>query len=110
MSCQVRGPFLVLAPLSTLAHWQREFETWTEMNAVVYHGSFESRERIRETEFYFADQATNQATRGQYKFHALITSYEVVKQDLDQLRKVPAVALHVHRPTLTLTLTLTTDH
>jgi SNF2 family DNA or RNA helicase len=87
--CQVRGPFLVLAPLSTLAHWQREFETWTEMNAVVYHGSFESRERIRASEFHFADQATNQATRGQYKFHALITSYEVVKQDLDHLRKVP---------------------
>ena len=89
MPCQVRGPFLVLAPLSTRAHWQREFETWTEMNAVVYHGSFESRERIRASEFRFADQATNQATRGQYKFHALITSYEVVKQDLDHLRKVP---------------------
>ena len=36
-----------------------------------------------------AEQATNSATRGQYKFHALITSYEVVKQDLDHLRKVP---------------------
>ena len=78
----MRGPFLVLAPLSTLAHWQREFETWSEMNAVVYHGSFESRERIRATEFHFADQATNPATRGQFKFHALITSYEVRKQDL----------------------------
>ena len=59
------------------------------MNAVIYHGSFEAREKIRETEFYFADQASNPATRGQYKFHALITSYEVVKQDLDHLRKVP---------------------
>jgi SNF2 family DNA or RNA helicase len=25
----VRGPFLVIAPLSTIPHWQREFEAWT---------------------------------------------------------------------------------
>lgn len=28
---RVRGPFLVVAPLSTLGHWKREFEEWTEM-------------------------------------------------------------------------------
>ena len=27
----VRGPFLVVAPLTTLGHWQREIETWTPM-------------------------------------------------------------------------------
>lgn len=27
----VRGPFLVIAPLTTLGHWQREIETWTDM-------------------------------------------------------------------------------
>lgn len=32
---KIRGPFLIVAPLSTLAHWQREFEAWTDMNAVV---------------------------------------------------------------------------
>ena len=85
----IRGPFLVLAPLSTLAHWQREFETWTEMNAIVYHGSHESRELIRQYEFYYADGETNAATRGHYKFHALITSYEVVKTDLSILRHIP---------------------
>ena len=53
----VRGPFLVLAPLSTLSHWLREFEGWTEMNAIVYHGSNESRETIREFEFHYADAA-----------------------------------------------------
>ena len=34
----VRGPFLVIAPLSTISNWQREFETWSDINAVVYHG------------------------------------------------------------------------
>lgn len=25
----IRGPFLVLAPLSVIPHWKREFEGWT---------------------------------------------------------------------------------
>lgn len=25
----IRGPFLIIAPLSTIPHWQREFESWT---------------------------------------------------------------------------------
>lgn len=37
--CGIRGPFLVIAPLSTIPNWQREFEAWTELNVVVYHGS-----------------------------------------------------------------------
>jgi chromodomain-helicase-DNA-binding protein 7 len=30
-----RGPFLVIAPLTTLGHWQREIQTWTDMDCVV---------------------------------------------------------------------------
>ena len=30
----VRGPFLIVAPLTTLGHWQREIETWTDMVCV----------------------------------------------------------------------------
>ena len=85
----IRGPFLVIAPLSTLHHWQREFDTWTEMNAIVYHGSTESREVLRDFEFRFADAGSSAATREVYKFHALITSYEVIKQDLPLLRSAP---------------------
>jgi SNF2 family DNA or RNA helicase len=33
------GPFLVVAPLSTIAHWQREIEGWTGMNTIVFHVS-----------------------------------------------------------------------
>ena len=35
----IRGPFLVIAPLSTIPNWQREFEAWTDMNVIIYHGS-----------------------------------------------------------------------
>ena len=27
----VPGPFLIVAPLTTLGHWQREVQTWTDM-------------------------------------------------------------------------------
>eukprot|EP00804_Cyclotella_cryptica_P025678 CCRYP_002891-RD/>CCRYP_002891-RD protein AED:0.05 eAED:0.05 QI:284/1/1/1/1/1/17/975/2223 len=48
-----RGPFLVIAPLSTLPHWYREFTGWTNLNTIVYHGSAEDRSRTREDEFAF---------------------------------------------------------
>ena len=37
--CGIRGPFLVIAPLSTIPNWQREFEAWTDLNVIVYHGT-----------------------------------------------------------------------
>ena len=33
----VRGPFLVIAPLSTLEHWKRSVDEWTSLNAVLYN-------------------------------------------------------------------------
>jgi len=48
----VPGPFLVVAPLSTLPHWQREFARWTDMNVIVYHGNQYAREMIVKYEFY----------------------------------------------------------
>ena len=35
----IHGPFLVIAPLSTIGNWIREFDTWTDLNVIVYHGS-----------------------------------------------------------------------
>jgi len=53
------GPVLVVAPLSTLAHWYREFTRWTDLNTIIYHGSAEDRKLIREHEFvYECDRPT----------------------------------------------------
>lgn len=49
------GPFLIIVPLSTISHWQREFERWTEMNLILYHGNATSRELLRQFEWYFED-------------------------------------------------------
>lgn len=51
----VQGPFLVIAPLSTITNWEREFATWTDMNAIVYHGSLASRQMIQQYEMYCKD-------------------------------------------------------
>jgi SNF2 family DNA or RNA helicase len=47
------GPALIVAPLSTLAHWQREFNSWTGLNAIIYHGSAEDRRLIRMLEMAY---------------------------------------------------------
>jgi len=52
----VRGPFLIVVPLSTLGNWQREFDAWTDLNAIVYHGTQISRNMLREYEMYYKDE------------------------------------------------------
>lgn len=34
---QMNGPFLVLAPLTTLHQWRKQFEEWTNMNCLLYY-------------------------------------------------------------------------
>ena len=53
---QQRGPFLIIAPLSTVVNWQREIAAWTSLDAVLYVGSAEDRFIAREHEFYYADR------------------------------------------------------
>lgn len=36
----VRGPFLIVAPLSLVSQWESEAKEWApDVNCVVYHGS-----------------------------------------------------------------------
>lgn len=85
----IRGPFLVVAPLTTLGHWSREIETWTGMvrrkfyarhtglfalcmwlaedvrlqNVVQYTGTKEDREMIRNHEFDFCTSRRRKEVR-----------------------------------------------
>ena len=49
----IRGPFLIVAPLSTLAHWQRELEEWTDLSVLNYYGRAESRDVMHQYEWHF---------------------------------------------------------
>jgi chromodomain-helicase-DNA-binding protein 7 len=80
----IRGPFLIVVPLSTLTHWKREVELWTDMNGILYHDPVkgkETRRFMREHEFWYQ----HDAQRKQVKFNILITSYEVFLADLSDL-------------------------
>ena len=33
----VTGPFLVLAPMTTLQQWRKEIELWTGFNCLLYY-------------------------------------------------------------------------
>jgi SNF2 family DNA or RNA helicase len=73
----IYGPFLVIAPLSTIANWQREFESWSDFNVVIYHGSIYSRRLINEYELYYRD-ASGKVITDAFKFNVIVTTYEVM--------------------------------
>ncbi|KAG7391581.1 choline dehydrogenase 7 [Phytophthora boehmeriae] len=84
----IRGPFLIVAPLSLIVQWQNECEMWTTMNCVVYHGNSASREIIRDFEFYYLDDNLRPDKKQTYRFNILVTTYEVAIKDVAILSKI----------------------
>ena len=82
----LNGPFLVIAPLSTIGNWQREFETWTDLNVITYHGSSTSRNLLSEYEMYYKKE-NGEKYEGVYKFQVMITTFEIVLTDCLELRE-----------------------
>ena len=66
---------IIVVPLSTIAHWEREFAAWTDLNAVTYYGNSDARENIRSIELK------------PLRWDVLITTYETVSADVEFLRK-----------------------
>lgn len=81
----IRGPFLVIAPLSTIPNWQREFESWTEMNVIVYHGSSTSRQMLNDYEIFYKLENGKQL-KEITKFNVLITTFEMIVTDHQDLK------------------------
>lgn len=84
---KIKRPFLVVVPLSTVEHWRREFEGWTDMECCVYH----DRQRIwrdvsREYEWYYEDRPH---TPEYLKFDVLVTTYDTLIADIDIIGTVP---------------------
>ncbi|MEQ2180465.1 Chromodomain-helicase-DNA-binding protein 9 [Goodea atripinnis] len=74
----IKGPFLIIAPLSTIANWEREFHTWTHLNVIVYHGSMISRQMLQQYEMYFRDP----------QFQAVITTFEMILGGCPELNAI----------------------
>ena len=83
----IKGPFLVCVPLSTLQHWKREAEGWSDMTVCLYHdaaGGKDMRDAIREFEWYYKARS-----RRLLKFHLLITTYDDLIKDHEDMAEIP---------------------
>ncbi|CAN6214832.1 unnamed protein product [Urochloa humidicola] len=94
-------PHLVVAPLSTLRNWEREFATWApQMNVVMYFGAAASREIIKKYEFYYPKEKAKKLKKkkpspskeekkpSRIKFDVLLTSYEMINMDSAVLKNI----------------------
>ncbi|CEP10281.1 hypothetical protein [Parasitella parasitica] len=70
------GPFLIIAPLSTLANWTLEFDKWTpSISKIVYKGRPQVRKELAKI-----------AKAGQ--FQVLLTTFEFIVRDAHTLGKI----------------------
>ncbi|KAH0798843.1 SNF2 family N-terminal domain containing protein [Histomonas meleagridis] len=84
---KITGPFLVVAPLSTLPHWKNEFERWTDLNCIVFHGDSESRKMIIEYEIQvFDERARIIPTR--VAFDVMVTNYDIFRTEYKLLQSI----------------------
>ena len=76
----VQGPFIIVAPLSTIQNWCNEINKWSggKMKCIKYHGSKVDRPGIMRKFMRLKDAGTAD-------FPIVVTSYEMVKADLDKL-------------------------
>lgn len=78
------GPFLVIAPASTLHNWQQEITRFVpDIKVLPYWGSAKDRKVLRK----FWDRKHITYTR-ESEFHVLVTSYQLVVQDTQYFQKV----------------------
>ncbi|CAI5743591.1 unnamed protein product [Peronospora destructor] len=71
----VRGPHLIVAPLSTLMNWAMEFRKWApSLPVVIYHGTKQERKDMRKNEL-------NSKKKNNADFPVVISSYEVMLAD-----------------------------
>lgn len=78
------GPFLVIAPASTLHNWQQEISKFVpDLKVLPYWGSAKDRKILRK----FWDRKHITYTR-ESEFHVLVTSYQLVVLDAQYFQKV----------------------
>ena len=76
----VKGPFIIAAPLATLPNWMREFKKWLpSMETLLYHGAKADRDEMRRVHFKPAQKSGT--------WPVIITSYEICIIDRRYLEK-----------------------
>ncbi|KAG9440969.1 hypothetical protein H6P81_021134 [Aristolochia fimbriata] len=73
----LHGPYLVVAPLSTLSNWANEFSRFVpSLNTIIYHGTRNERQELRQKHMPRAIGP---------KFPVVLTSYEIAMNDAKYL-------------------------
>ena len=89
----MKGPFLVVAPLSTLRNWEHEFTRWCpSMNKLLYHGTRAEREEMRQSRMGMTKSKRGVSYRTvangvDEDFPIIITSYDILMRDVASFRK-----------------------
>lgn len=74
---KIPGPFLVIAPKSTLNNWLREINRWTpDVNAFILQGDKEERAELIQKKLLGCD------------FDVVIASYEIIIREKSPLKKI----------------------
>ncbi|CAO3689680.1 unnamed protein product [Rhizopus microsporus] len=80
-SMKVAGPYLIVAPLSTLANWVNEFKRFTPtINVLLYHGTKEERQHM-------INRKMSKKKETAFEFPVIVTSYEIVMNDRKYLQR-----------------------
>lgn len=75
----INGPFLIVAPLSTIRNWEKEFERFCpSMKTCCYYGTPPARTKLRRLNI----------SKRTLQIPVLITSYEIVMQDARFLNRI----------------------
>ena len=81
---KIWGPFLVIAPSSTLHNWQQEITRFVpSLKVLPYWGNAKDRKILRK----FWDRKHITYTKDS-EFHVLVTSYQLVVQDAQYFQKI----------------------
>ena len=79
----IKGPFLIVGPLSTLSNWVREItRCCPKFSAVMYHGNVDERAVIRKTQLSRPHQVSSFLP-----YPIVVTSYELIINDKRYLGK-----------------------
>jgi len=83
---KVKGPFMVVVPLSTISNWQREFKRWApSVDVLLYHGSKEDRLNMR---IKYGFETPKARPKSADAFPVLLTSFEVAMNDGKKLQNL----------------------
>ncbi|KAK8834661.1 choline dehydrogenase 6 [Tritrichomonas musculus] len=70
---EIHGPFLIVAPLSTIPHWEREINEWSSLSSITYYGGQGRRKYLKKYEMFYPQPNANIVM-----FQVLLTTYEYV--------------------------------